>query len=238
MNLITIYNPIYNNTLTHTHKKMDIVNVLQPFAATISPDNRVTITIGKHIQAGKKFHSSNKLFFDFLKEFLNKNGWFIKEQNISKHLHYRHTSQYLKCTLSATPSVVLGLDVPVTLTTTLYTKSHEHSYIFHGLYFDILCEQCHHQVMETPATPQSLPDGPLECVVQEETTVLNKHLCSIDVVLIVNKAHDPPLYEVQVEMSSCHSELENEELRALFDIIDLAMCKYKKIDRTFPSIFK
>jgi hypothetical protein len=212
---------------------MDIVNVLQPFAATISPENRVTITIGKHV--GKKFHTSNKIFFDFLKEYLNKNGWFIKDQYVAKYLHLRPTPHFLKCTLSATPSVVLGLDAPVTLATTHYTKSHEHSYIFHGLYFDISCHQC-----LLTLTPSDLPDLPPlahATHVQEETTLLNKHLCSIDVLLTVNKAFEPPHYNVQVQLARCHSDLDNEELRALFDIIDLTMCKYKKIDKTFHSTF-
>jgi hypothetical protein len=154
---------------------------------------------------------------------------------MAKYLHYRHSPQFLKCTLSATPSVVLGLDVPVTLTRTFYTKSDEHSYIFKGSYFDISCHQCRHLL--TPAPPDLSPDLPLDCYAQEETTLLNKHLCSIDVLLTVNKAYDPPLYNVQVQLARCHSDLDNEELRALFDIIDLTMCKYKKIDKTFHSTF-
>ena len=208
--------------------------MLQPFAATISAENRVSITIGKHV--GKTFHTSNKIFFDFLKEYLNKNGWFIKDQYISKHIHYRHSPHFLKCTLSATPSVVLGLDVPVTLATTHYTKQEEHAYIFKGSYFDISCHQC--RILTTPDLPlAAAATTMMDHQAPEEITQLNKHLCSIDVLLMVNKAFEPPLYNVQVQLSSCHSDLDNEELRALFDIIDLTMCKYKKIDKTFNSTF-
>ena len=208
---------------------MDILDVVQPFAQYVSPDSEITMTIGKFF--GKTFNPNNKIFFDFLKTYLNKNGWFIAQQFMSKKIYYHGTPHMRKCILAPTPSVVLGLDLPVTHTTVCYTTLQEHQYIYKGTYFDMHCHQAHvvpsaaEVAAEMDAAAAALEDTP------EEISIMSKHLCGIKVVFAVGQS-----YTVQVRLASL-TELDKEELKALFTIIELAMCKYKKTERTFHSVF-
>jgi hypothetical protein len=207
---------------------MDILAVSQPFVQYMSPESVLTITIGKYV--GKTFHPNNKIFFDFLKTYLNKNGWFIAEQYLSKKAYYHGTPHVRKCTLAATPSVVLGLDVPVTHTTDYLTTLQEHQYIYTGTYFDIHCHQAHVQAIEENLNFCVGSEDP-----PEEISIMRKHLCGLEVVFAVSHSQ-PPIYSVQVRLASL-TELDKEALKALFTVIELAMCKYKKIDKTFSSVF-
>ena len=213
---------------------MDILDVVKPFAQHVSPDCLIHMTIGKFV--GKTFNPNNKIFFDFLKTYLNKNGWFIAKQYMLKKIYYHGTPHMRKCIVEPTPSVVIGLDLPVTHTTVCYTTLQEHQYIYKGTYFDMHCHQAH-TVEAAPATLGALALAPEteEVGPSEEISVMNKHLCAISVIFAVSHSQ-PPCYSVQVRLASV-SELDKEELKALFTIIELAMCKYKKTERTFGSVF-
>lgn len=214
---------------------MDIVTVVQSFVPAPDNDNIITLTIGRFL--GKTFNPNNKIFFDFLKTYLNKNGWFIAEQYLSKKAYYYGTPHMRKCILAATPSVVLGLDVPVTHTTDCFTTLQEQQYIYTGTYFDIHCHQAH--IVPTEAgTAAQMEEGAARLVedAPEEISLMHKHLCALEVVFAVSHNSPVPLYSVQVRLAS-FTELDKEELKALFTVIELAMCKYKKTDKTFSSVF-
>lgn len=211
---------------------MDIVDVLQPFSASVCTDCAITITIGKYSSAAD-FYPNNKLFFDFLKVFLNKNGWFIAQQYLRKTLLYGGTPYMLHSTVETKPSVVLGLDMPVTHTHNLVNTHADQTYIYKGTYFDIKCQQC--QLVPAAMSPAIMLTTPTK-EMHEEVSILCKHLSALKVFFVVEQQSQKPIYGVKVQLSSL-TEADKEELRALFDIIEMAMCKYKKIEKTFSSKF-
>jgi hypothetical protein len=204
---------------------MDISRVIQ------NCNNKLTITIGKYISR-QCFNISNKIFFDILKTYLSKNGWFISKQSLRKQFYYQN--KYLETSIEQGSSTFLGLDVPFNQTLVLYEKTSEVVKKFRGTYFDIFCHQCDKKEIE------NLDEFSEHCEdvyneVTSEISVFKKSGTNIEIILSVNK-EEPPVFIVQLNIDG-YSETDKEAMEFVMEIIELAMCKYKKTERTVCSNF-
>jgi hypothetical protein len=207
---------------------MDISSVIKSF----SGKEPLTITIGKCISR-QCFSINNKIFFDVLKTYLNKNGWFVSKQYLSKRFYYNN--KYLETTIIEKPSVLIGLDVPVTQKAVLYEKSGEVIKRFRGTYFDIFCHQ--YSKSEVDNSEFNENSNRVFSEVREEISVFKKAGCALDIVFSVNKEKEPIIFSVRLEISNV-DETELEQINLVFEIIELAMCKYKKTEKTVNSVFQ
>lgn len=207
---------------------MDISQVVQSFR-NLSNSNKLTITIGKSISR-QCFSISNKIFFDIFKTYLSKNGWYISKQNLSKRFYYNN--KYLDSSIQQGSSTMLGLDVPVKQTVTLIEKSNEVVKKYRGTYFDIFCQQYREVELENiEEFSESCEDIYNE--VTSEITVFKKSGTSIEVILSVGKEDPTPVFTVQL----CMDSVDKEGMESVMELIELAMSKYKKTDRTVSSSF-
>ncbi|MSW21270.1 MAG: hypothetical protein F2873_10270 [Actinobacteria bacterium] len=211
---------------------MDILRVFESFSNP-SADHKLVVTIGKSISR-HCFSINNKIFFDILKTYLQKNGWYLNTQRLSKK--YYHRNRFLESITVKEPSVVADFDVPVTQTATLYEIEQDQTKKFRGTYFDIFCQQTSTKVIEdmTEFTGHS---HLVFSEIQEEVSVFKKTNSSLDVIFSVNKEKEPYVFSVRIEIFSMN-ELEKEEFLELFEIVELAMSKYKKTDKTISSAFQ
>jgi hypothetical protein len=199
---------------------MDISKVVQSF------HGKLTITIGKSISR-QCFSISNKIFFDILKTYLSKNGWFVSKQYLCKQYYYEN--KYLETIIEKGSSTILGLDVPVKQTISLYEKKDENIKKFRGTYFDIFCQHYNRVELETPE--ELSRDVYNE--VTSEVSIFKKSGTNIEIIMSVGKEDDPPVFSVQLVVDG----LDKEPMEFVMEIIELAMCKYKKTDRTVASNF-
>jgi hypothetical protein len=188
---------------------MDISQVIQGFR-NLSNSNKLTITIGKSISR-QCFSISNKIFFDIFKTYLSKNGWFISKQSLSKRFYYKN--KYLDSSIQKGSSTVLGLDVPVKQTISLYEKSNEVE-LENVEEFSESCEDIYNEVTS-------------------EISVFKKSGTNIEVILSVGKEEPAPVFTVQLLIDS----LDKEAIESIMELIELAMSKYKKTERTISSNF-
>jgi hypothetical protein len=207
---------------------MDIIQVIQSFR-NLSNSNRLTITIGKSISR-QCFSISNKIFFDIFKTYLSKNGWFISKQSLSKRFYYKN--KYLDSSIQKGNSTVLGLDVPVKQTISLYEKSNEVVKKYRGTYFDIFCQQSNEVELENVEEfSENCEDIYNE--VTSEISVFKKSGTNIEAILSVGKEDPAPVFTVQLILES----LDKEAIESIMELIELAMSKYKKTERTVSSNF-
>lgn len=207
---------------------MDISQVVQSFR-NLSNSNKLTITIGKSISR-QCFSISNKIFFDIFKTYLSKNGWYISKQTLSKRFYYKN--KYLDSSIQRGSSTILGLDVPVKQTVSLIEKSGEVVKKYRGTYFDIFCQQYSEVELE------NIEDFSESCEeiyneVTSEISVFKKSGTGIEVILSVGKEESTPVFTVQL----CMDSVDKEGTESVMELVELAMSKYKKTERTLSSSF-
>jgi hypothetical protein len=210
---------------------MDILSIIESFPK-LENDYKLTLTIGKSISR-QCFTINNKIFFDVLKTYLQKNGWFISKQYLSKQYFYR--DHYLESITEKKKSIILDLDIPVTQTSFLYEKKNETIKKLKGTYFDIFCHGYNVEEVETSKFSEHCDEIYNELA--EEVTLFKKGNSDNQIIFSTNKEKDPIIYSVKLSISSMN-ELEKEEFIEVFEIIELAMCKYKKTDKTISSSFQ
>lgn len=210
---------------------MDILRVIDSFPH-LANDYKLNLTIGKSISR-QCFTINNKIFFDVLKTYLQKNGWFVSKQYLSKIYYYG--DHYLESITEQKKSLVLDLDVPVTQTAALYEKKSEVIKKFKGTYFDLFCHGYRSEPIDTDEFSYHCEEIYNE--VTEEITVFKKPNSALEIIFSVNKEKEPIIYSVRLSCLSMN-ELEREEFLEVFEIIELAMCKYKKTDKTISSVFE
>jgi hypothetical protein len=210
---------------------MDILRVIDSFP-NLDNDYKLTLTIGKSISR-QYFTINNKIFFDVLKTYLQKNGWFISKQYLSKQ--YFYGEHYLESITEQKKSTLLDLDIPVTQTAVLYEKKNETIKKLKGTYFDLFCHGYNVEQIETSTFSEHCDEIYNE--VEEEVTLFKKGNSNNQIIFSVNKEKEPIIYSVKLSISSMN-ELEKEEFLEVFEIIELAMCKYKKTDKTISSSFQ
>jgi hypothetical protein len=211
---------------------MDIIALVNSFQ-NISADNKLCITIGKSI-SNRAFNINNKIFFDILKTYLNKNGWFLSKQYLSKRYYYE--DKYLESTMEAKGSILLGLEVPVDHKLVLYGVESEGFKQYRGTYFDIFCQQSLLKRLDNIEEFSEKMDS-VYSEVCEEVSIFKNRNSSTEIVFNVNKTRDPIIFSVMFKISSMDS-LEEENIESVFEIVELAMCKYKKTDKKQASVFE
>lgn len=211
---------------------MDILSVIKSFPCS-TYNYKLLLTIGKSISR-QCFAINNKIFFDILKTYLQKNSWFISKQFLSKCFYY--CDNYLESIVEHKPSILLDLDIPITQTVHLYQKKNEMIKRFKGTYFDLFCHgYISEQIEQTEQFSENCDQIYNEVI--EEVTVFKKANSSLEIIFSVNKEKEPNIFSVKLSCSTMN-EAEQEEFLDVFEIIELAMCKYKKTDKTVSSIFQ
>ena len=211
---------------------MDIISVIQSFSH-LSPDNKLVITIGKSISR-QCFSINNKIFFDILKTYLQKNGWFVGVQYLSKRYYFE--DKYLESITENKKCNVLNLEVPITQNASLYGVEYETVVKYKGTYFDIFCQQSKTSLIEnTDEFSENITK--IYSEVQEEISVFKKGNSGLEIIFSVNKEKEPTIFSIRMNVSSMN-ELEQEEFLEVFELIELAMCKYKKTDKGISSVFQ
>jgi hypothetical protein len=211
---------------------MDITALISSFQ-NISADNKLRITIGKSI-SNRSFNINNKIFQDILKGYLNKNGWFLSKQYLSKRYYYE--DKYLESTMQAKGSILLGLEIPVDHKVTLYEVESENFKQYRGTYFDIFCQQSLLKPLDGVEEFIEKVDS-VYSEVCEEVSIFKNRDCSTEIVFNVNKTREPIIFSVMFSISNMDS-LEAESINSVFEIVELAMCKYKKTDKKQASVFE
>ena len=199
----------------------------------ISADNKLRITIGKSI-SNRSFNINNKIFLDILKGYLNKNGWYVSKQYLSKRYHYEN--KYLESIMLAKGSILLGLEVPVEHLVTLYEVESDNFKQYRGTYFDIFCQQTSLKKLDG-VEEFSEKSASVYNEVCEEVSIFKNRECSTEIVFNVNKTKEPYIFSVMFNISNMNS-LETESINSVFEIVELAMCKYKKTDKKQASVFE
>jgi hypothetical protein len=207
---------------------MEITQVIQGFR-NLSNSNKLTITIGKSISR-QCFSISNKIFFDIFKTYLSKNGWFISKQTLNKRFYYKN--KYLDTSIQTGSSAVLGLDLPVKQTLSLYERSNEVVKKYRGTYFDIFCQQYSDLELENVEEFSEYCED-IYNEVTSEISVFKKSGTNIEVILSVGKEDPSPVFTVQL-IIDC---VDKEGIESIMELIELAMSKYKKTERTVSSSF-
>jgi hypothetical protein len=210
---------------------MDITALISSFQ-NISADNKLRITIGKSI-SNRSFNTNNKIFQDILKGYLNKNGWYLSKQYLSKRYYYE--DKYLESTMTAKASILLGLEVPVDHRLTLYKVESENFKQYRGTYFDVFCQQSLLKNQDSAEEFSEKVDS-VYSEITEEVSIFKNRDCNTEIVFNVNKTREPIIFSVMFNISSVDS-LEVENLISVFEIVELAMCKYKKTDKKQASVF-
>jgi hypothetical protein len=210
---------------------MDITSLVSSFK-NISADNKLRITIGKSI-SNRSFNTNNKIFQDILKGYLNKNGWYLSKQYLSKRYYYE--DKYLESTMTAKGSILLGLEVPVDQRLSLYKVESENFKQYRGTYFDIFCQQSLLKHLDSVEEFSEKSESVYNEVC-EEVSIFKNRDCNTEIVFNVNKTREPIIFSVMFNISSMDS-LETENLVSVFEIVELAMCKYKKTDKKQASVF-
>lgn len=190
------------------------------------------IFIGKNINK-QMFNINNKIFFDVIYTWLIKNGWFIQNQYILKSVQSKDV--VLESIINNDISDLLDFEIPFTSQSKLYKKNNDTIKKYKGTYYDILCNHYTKQYIELDDFQQHIDSIYNETI--EEVTIF--HTKSIPVTIQLNLeriSSQLNAYTVKVIITDT---INNEEpLLELFDIIDMAMAKYKKTDRTIASIFE
>ncbi len=107
----------------------------------------------------------------------------------------------------------MGLDVPVKQTISLYEKSNEVE-LENVEEFSESCEDIYNEVTS-------------------EISVFKKSGTNIEVILSVGKEEPALVFTVQLLIDS----LDKEAIESIMELIELAMSKYKKTERTISSNF-
>jgi hypothetical protein len=114
----------------------------------------------------------------------------------------------------------------------LYERSNEVVKKYRGTYFDIFCQQFREVELEyVQEFSESCEDIYNE--VTNEISVFKKSGTNIEVVLSVGREEPTPVFTVQLLINS----VDKDGVESIMELIELAMSKYKKTDRTVSSSF-
>lgn len=209
---------------------MNIHQIVNKFS--LAPDNVLDIFIGKNVNTNI-FNINNKIFFDVFYTYLIKNGWIIQNQYIQKTIQTKNI--ILECTLLNEISNILEFDVPFTSQSNLYRTTNTLIKKYKGTYYDIVCNHYSKQTINIDEFQKNIDSIYNERI--EEITVFNKATNPFTINLNVEKISS--LENAYITKIVFDNTVTNEDsINDLFEIIDLAMAKYKKTDKTFSSVFE
>ena len=195
-------------------------------------DTVLEIFIGKNLNR-QMFNINNKIFFDIVYSYLIKNGWNIQNQYIMKSIQSKNI--ILENVLQNELSNLFNFEIPFTSNSTLYRKNNVSIKKYKGTYYDILCNYYEKQNLDTQEFQKNIDSIYNETI--EEITIFHKKSTPFSIQLNLEKISESMnTYSVKVIFTDSISN--EESILELFEIIDLAMSKYKKTDKTITSIFE
>ncbi len=209
---------------------MEISQIIQKFTLE-KPNSILEIYIGKNLNR-QMFNINNKIFFDVFYNYLIKNGWNIQDQFIMKSIHSKNTT--LESILNREISNLFDFELPFSSNSNYYCKIDSVLKKFKGTYYDLLCNYYVKQPLQSIDFQKNVDSIYNETI--EEISILHKKSTPFTIHLIVEK-NSPSLFSYSVKIVTKDSISDTEPLNELFEIIDLAMAKYKKTDKTIASIF-
>jgi hypothetical protein len=205
---------------------MEIYKVIQHFHLD-KEASQLEIYIGKNLNR-QMFTLNNKIFFDVLLGYIQKNGWYVEKQGVVKSFSGNNV---LQSTIQNKPSTLLEFSVPFTNTITTYKKTNNVIKKYRGTYYDIICSYYQKQIVDDELHMDSIYNE----IIQEET-IFSKKATPFTIHFNVEKGKDTNYYLVKVVFTE---PLNNEEVpEELFELVDMAMAKYKKTDKTISSVFE
>ncbi len=210
---------------------MNIYKVINHFPLD-KEDSYLEIFIGKNLNR-QLFNINNKIFFDILYSYLIKNGWNLNSQYIIKTIQSKNIN--LECILNNDVSNILDFDIPFTHNNTIYQKLNNSIQKYKGTYYDILCNYYTKKAIDLEVFQEQMDNAYNETIeevntFQRKSTPFTIHM-NIEKMPVAQSA-----YTVKIIITNTITD--ETPLDELFEIIDLAMAKYKKTDKTISSIFE
>jgi hypothetical protein len=209
------------------------MNLSDIFKKTSFRENNILeMYIGRNL--GKSsFSINNKIFFDVFFSYLQKNDWVSTSQYISKKFYLE---DFILESIFKKDSYVnhFGLSIPFNFSQSVYKKQNEILKKFKGTYYDILTT--YYERNEIPLDTINFEKVYNETI--EETTVISKKDSLFDIHFIIEKAGNTDKTNVSYFVKLVFNTSPNLDLlNELIEIMDLAMAKYKKTDKTITSVF-
>lgn len=217
---------------------MNFSEIIKKTLEDKTDESVLEVFIGKNFNRSC-FSVNNKIFFDIFHSYLPKNSWTIKKQYISKKFYIEDF--ILETILTKENSNYLGLAIPFKHTKFLYKKDLETIHKFKGTYYDLFYSYYNKKKLDFSSSID-FTETYNETV--EETTIFQKAGAMFELHLIVENLDVPkeslkePSKEKSYIVKLVFNGIPNYDiLDDLVDIIDLAMSKYKKTDKTTNSLF-
>jgi hypothetical protein len=214
------------------------MNLADIFKKTSFRENHILeMYIGRNLSKSS-FSINNKIFFDVFFSYLQKNDWVSKAQYISKKFYLEDF--ILESTLKKSTEVdkeketYLGLSIPFEFNQIIYKKCNEILKKFKGTYYDIFTTYYQNQTIPL----DNINFNKVYNEIIEETTVLFKKDSLFDIYFIIEKANNAEKTNISYFVKLVFNTNPNLDiLNEVIDIMDLAMAKYKKTDKTITSVF-
>ena len=209
---------------------MNITTLINKFPLD-KMDSVLEVFIGKNLNR-QLFSINNKIFFDTFYSYLIKNGWSLENQYILKSIYAKEF--VLESKINNEISNILDFEIPFSQSNNLYQKKNGLIKKFKGTYYDILCSFYEKEPLDVKSFQQNVDSIYNETI--EEINVFTKKSTSCTIQLNIEKiSSDQNNYSVKIIFNNPISN--KESIDELFEIIDYAMAKYKKTDRTIASVF-
>ena len=213
-----------------------LTSVLQRNAKSAT---QLVVYIGRSLNP-RCFLTNNRLFFDFLIDYLPKNGWSITDQILHTEMKWSRSRSLLTETKRGS-GTCMGFQVPVAQSTWFEEHTNEKidrysgSYldaVFHSYNVSTISSQSTEWIKEFHENRDRIFSAPTE-----EHTIYTKQTCPVRVQMSVVKAPDASdnSYSVQLLVNGSLDGYA-EETDALVAILEMAMARYKKMDYTGPGI--
>jgi hypothetical protein len=209
------------------------MNLSDIFKKTSFRENNILeMYIGRNL--GKSsFSINNKIFFDVFFSYLQKNDWVSTSQYISKKFYLE---DFILESIFKKDSYVnhFGFSIPFNFSQSVYKKQNEILKKFKGTYYDIFTT--YYERNEIPLETINFEKVYNETI--EETTIISKKDSLFDIHFIIEKAGNTDKTNVSYFVKLVFNTSPNLDLlNELIEIMDLAMAKYKKTDKTITSVF-
>lgn len=200
------------------------------------PQSTLEIYIGKNLNK-QLFNTNNKIFFDILYSYLIKNNWILSHQMIQKTIQAKNI--YLQSNLTSELTNYLDFEIPFSQEVIVYKKMKELNKKFRGTYYDIFCNYYVKTEVDHSEFQKNVDSIFNEIV--EETTIFSKKSTPFNIYFTIEKNTDSSSNQIQnmytVKLVFTEKIQSDEQLDEFMEILDLAMTKYKKTNKTITSIF-
>jgi hypothetical protein len=210
--------------------------------STILNSNRVLyVYIGKVLNR-QCFLVNNKLFMDTLYTYLLQNGWYMRSSHVQKEFRWTPQRSLVRI-LDKKKTTYLGMEVPVGILQYGLERNNERIVRYTGTYFDVMCISYEPTIIHPEEHPEFAEEfqanvGNIFSQCEEEIHMFSHVNNKLTVLLTIERGEkdDENSFITRIEIQQQAAE-NAPEVEKLFEVIELAMCKYKKTDRGINSEF-